>query len=68
MENTALSDAAKAKRREYFRKWYARNKDKHKATVQRYWERKALEAQQAENNKNAEQSNEGNNDKPTDNQ
>lgn len=36
-----LSDEARAKRNEYRRKWYQRNKNKCKEYNIRYWERKA---------------------------
>jgi hypothetical protein len=36
-----LNDKAKKARNEYMKKWRARNKDKAKAAIQRYWEKKA---------------------------
>ena len=36
-----MTDAARAKRNEYRRKWYAANRDKARATNERYWEKKA---------------------------
>ena len=38
-----LSDEAKAKRREYHRKWSAANRDKLEAAQERYWEKRARE-------------------------
>ena len=40
---TELSEQAKAARREYQRKWRAKNKDKIKAQNKRYWERQGKE-------------------------
>lgn len=34
-------EAAKAARRQYQKEWRAKNKDKIKATMDRYWEKKA---------------------------
>lgn len=41
--NDSLSEAAKRARREYKREWTKRNKDKVKAAQIKYWERKALQ-------------------------
>lgn len=41
-----MTEAAKEKRREYRRKWYAANKDKARAQQERHWEK--LAAQDAE--------------------
>lgn len=41
-----MTEAAKAARREYRRKWYAANKDKARAATIRYWEKKAAKAAQ----------------------
>lgn len=49
-----LSDKAKEARRAYYKAYRARNREKIKATNQRYWERKALEnaAKEAANGNN----------------
>ena len=39
-KNTVDSDLAKAKKNEYYRKWRAANKEKVKASNERYWARK----------------------------
>ncbi|MBR0351669.1 MAG: phosphatase [Oscillospiraceae bacterium] len=36
-----MSNDAKEARREYYRKWRAKNKDKQSEYTRRYWERKA---------------------------
>ena len=41
--NDSLSEAAKLARREYKREWNKRNKDKVTAAQIKYWERKALQ-------------------------
>lgn len=41
-----LSEAAKEKRREYARQYYARNPEKRKKWINDYWERKAKRAQE----------------------
>lgn len=48
-----LSDKARAARNAYYREYRARNREKIKATSQKYWERKALEnaAKEAANEK-----------------
>lgn len=48
-----MTEAAKEARRAYKRAWNAKNKDKVKAAVERYWERKAKAA--AEQAKTGEQ-------------
>lgn len=45
MATKTMSDAAKAKRNEYARKWYAANKEKARAAIDRHWEK--LAAQEA---------------------
>ncbi len=40
-----MSEAAKAARREYKRKWNQENKDKLKAYQARFWEKKAKEGE-----------------------
>ena len=40
---TELSEAAKALRREYKRKWARANREKTKEAENRYWEKKAAE-------------------------
>lgn len=44
IKNTTMSEAARAARNEYKRRWAKNNPDKVKAANCRYWERKALEA------------------------
>lgn len=47
MENEkamSVEERAAEARREYYRKWRAKNPDKVKAHVKRYWEKKALKA------------------------
>ena len=36
-----MTEAARAKRNEYKRKWYAANKEKAKESQERYWEKKS---------------------------
>ena len=43
---SGLSDDARAARNEYKRLWRARNKDKVRASNERYWEKKAKEGAQ----------------------
>ncbi len=43
--NATMTDAAKAARRAYYKKWAAANRDKLKANAARYWERKAARAE-----------------------
>ena len=38
-----MTEEAKAKKREYERKWRAKNPDKVRAIYQRYWEKKAAQ-------------------------
>lgn len=47
-----MSDAASKAKREYMRKWRAENQDKVKACQQRFWERKAAEMAQKEDDSN----------------
>ena len=44
----SLDERAKELRRQYQREWNARNRDKIKAKNERYWQRKAAEAEQRE--------------------
>ena len=46
-----MSEAAKAARNAYKRRWAKENPDKVKAANARYWEKKALEAQAHEEGK-----------------
>lgn len=39
-----MTEEAKAKRREYYKKWRAANRDKVRASQRRYWERLAARA------------------------
>lgn len=41
-----MNEAAKAARRAYIREWQRKNKDKVRATQERYWTRKAQELEQ----------------------
>ena len=50
MENQTLSPEAIAVRKEYFRDWRAKNKDKVKKHNQNYWERKAKQLSEATTN------------------
>jgi len=43
-----MTEQAKAARREYKRAWAAANPDKVRAQQERYWQRRAQQAQQAE--------------------
>ena len=43
MDERSLSEEAAEKRREYKRRWNAKNRDKIKEHVRRYWEKKVLE-------------------------
>ena len=49
-----MTDKAKEARRAYKREWNRRNRDKVKAAQERYWSRKAAEAEAAEASKDAE--------------
>lgn len=52
MEEKTINEQARNARREYYREWRARNKDKIKASNERYWmkrARKLLEEQGAAN-------------------
>lgn len=48
MAATTLEERAAAERREYFRRWRAKNKDKVRESNRRYWERRAEKKAQAE--------------------
>lgn len=48
MEATMLQELAAEERREYFRQWRAKNKDKVRENNRRYWERRAEKKAQAE--------------------
>lgn len=39
-----MTEQAKERRREYKREWYKRNRDKAKAAQDRYWDKKARQA------------------------
>lgn len=41
-----MTEQAKAAQREYIRRWRAANKDRVREANERYWERKAAEAEQ----------------------
>lgn len=45
MTATALDERAAEVRREYYRQWRAKNKDKVRENNRRYWERKAAKKQ-----------------------
>ena len=52
MEEISVEQKARAARLEYYRNWRAKNKDKVKATNERYWIRRAMklmEEKEAEN-------------------
>lgn len=46
MTERELKEKAQEQKRAYQRDWYARNRDKAKDRNRRYWERKALAAEQ----------------------
>lgn len=48
MVATTLEERAAEERREYFRQWRAKNKDKVRENNRRYWERRAEKKAQAE--------------------
>lgn len=48
MATPTLEELAAEERREYFRQWRAKNKDKVRENNRRYWERKAEKKAQAE--------------------
>lgn len=48
MAATTLQGRAAEERREYFRQWRAKNKDKVRENNRRYWERRAEKKAQAE--------------------
>ena len=49
MSDKNLSDAAKEARREYFREWRRKNPDKVREKNRRYWEKRAAERKEADN-------------------
>ena len=49
MKEKSLTELAAEKRREYKRAWYAKNRDKCKEHMRRYWERKVLDQKEAVN-------------------
>mgnify|MGYP003277887040 CR=1 FL=1 len=53
MEKEDLKEKAREMRRAYMREWNRKNKDKLKATRERYWMKKAREAEAAEEAKTA---------------
>ena len=48
MDATTSQEQAAEERREYFRQWRAKNKDKVRENNRRYWERRAAKKAQAE--------------------
>ena len=48
MAATTLEERAAGERREYYRQWRAKNKDKVRESNRRYWERRAAKKSQAE--------------------
>lgn len=48
MAANTLEERAAEERREYFRQWRAKNKDKVRENNRRYWERRAAKKAQAE--------------------
>lgn len=48
MAEATLEEKAKEERREYFRKWRAKNKDKIRESNRRYWERRAAKKSSTE--------------------
>lgn len=48
-----MNEKARELQRQYKRKWYAANKDKAKAANERYWEKKAQQAEQEQTDKTA---------------
>lgn len=48
MAATTLEKRAAEERREYYRQWRAKNKDKVRENNRRYWERRAAKKTQAE--------------------
>lgn len=48
MASTTLEERAAEERREYYRQWRARNKDRVRENNRRYWERRAAKKAQAE--------------------
>ena len=41
MEKNSLEELAREERREYFRQWRSKNKDKVRESNRRYWEKRA---------------------------
>ena len=48
MAATTLEERAAEERRQYYRQWRAKNKDKVRENNRRYWERRATKKNQAE--------------------
>ena len=48
MAKTTLEERAAEERREYYRQWRAKNKDKVRESNRRYWERRAEKKGQTE--------------------
>ena len=48
MAEMTLEERAREERREYFRQWRAKNKDKVRENHRRYWEKRAAMKAQAE--------------------
>ena len=48
MVEMTLEERAREERREYFRQWRAKNKDKVKENNRRYWEKRAAKKAEAE--------------------
>ena len=48
MAVAALNERAAEERREYYRQWRAKNKDKVRENNRRYWERKAAKKEAAQ--------------------
>lgn len=53
MDEKILAEKAAEKRREYKKRWNAKNRDKVKEHTRRYWERKVLQEQEAQANDTA---------------
>ena len=47
LEHTS-TDRVKELKRQYYREWYAKNRDRVRASQDRYWAKKAAEAEQRE--------------------
>ena len=54
-----MTEAAREARRAYKRAWNAKNRDKVKASQERYWERKARQAQDNADAQDAQDAKEG---------